>query len=158
MGRNREVIEARTQHWVSVAEEYAKSKFNGENPEHISIALILFSHSPYDYYQVLAALGEREAIYVQIDEDIQDLSKCIAIIQKLAAMMNQNNWDRNDLEDALSFLFSGNSFILNVFETELNTSKTEEDVFTERVDFIQDISQYIQDPPVVSDEVREQDE
>ena len=158
MGRNREVIEARTQHWIDVAEEYAKSKFNGDNPEHISIALNLFSHSPYDYYQVVAALGEREAIYVQIDEDIDDLTNCIAIIQKLAAMLRQNNWTNNELEDALSFLYSGNSFIKNVFETEINKDKTEEDVFSERVDFIQDISQYIEDLPEASREIGEQDE
>ena len=134
---------------------YAKEKFNGNNPEHISIALNLYTH---DYYQVVAALGEREAIYVQIDEDIEDLSKCIAIIQKLAAMMCQNNWTRNDLEDALSFLFSGNSFIENVFVTELNAGKMQDDVFKERVDFIQDISQYIEDLPIASGEVGETNE
>ena len=155
MGRNRDIVEARTQYWIEIAEEYAKSKFNGDNPEHITIALNLFSHSPYDYYQVVASLGEREAIYVQIDEDIQDLGKCIAIIQKIATMMAQNNWVRDDLEDALSFLFSGNSFIENVFETELNAGKSSDDVFTERVDFIQDISQYIEELPESSQEVGE---
>ena len=32
MGRNREVIEARTAYWMSIAEQYAKSKFNGDHP------------------------------------------------------------------------------------------------------------------------------
>jgi hypothetical protein len=158
MGRNKEIIDARTRHWATVAEEYAKSKFAGDNPEHVSLAMNLFNESSYDYYQIVAALGEREAIYEQIDEDIEDLSKCIAIIQKLAAMLGLNNWSVKDLEDAIKFLFSGNSFVRNVFETEIKSTIPADDMFADRVDFIQNIGQYVEELPISSVEVGETNE
>ena len=152
MGRNREVIEARTAYWMSIAEQYAKSKFNGDHPEHISIALNLFNESTYPYYQIVAALGEREAIYEQIDQDIEDLCKCMDIIKRIASMLRQNSWTVNDLEDAISFLFSGNAFVRNVFDAEISGGIDGDDMFKDRIDFIQNISQHIQDLPEESEE------
>jgi len=158
MGRNREIIEARTQHWMDVAEEYAKAKFEGKNPEQISIALNLFNESPYPYYMIVGGIGDRAGIHAQIDSDIEDFSKCLHIISKLAAMCATNNWTPDDLGDAVKFLFSGNNFVESIFEGELNAAKSDENIFLERVDFIQYAGQYLEDLPEDSVKLGEQDE
>lgn len=155
MGRNREVIEARTAYWMEIAENYAKEKYSGSNPEHISLALNLFKQPTYGYYQVVASLGDRQAIREQIDADIEDLSKCVLIIKKLGAMLGANGWDIEDLQDAIAFLFSGSPIIRGIFDKEMGKLTHGQDIFNDRLDFIQDISQYIEDLPDASEEVRE---
>lgn len=157
MGRNREVIEARTAYWMEIAENYAKEKYSGTNPEHISLALNLFKQPTYGYYQVVASLGDRQAIKDQIDADIEDLSKCVLLIQKIAAMLRTNGWNIEDLKDAVGFLFSGSPMIMGIFEKELGILENDADIFSDRLDFIQDISQYIEDLPESSLDVREQE-
>ena len=152
MGRNREVIEARTAYWMEIAENYAKEKYSGSNPDHISLALNLFKQPTYGYYQVVASLGDRQAIREQIDADIGDLSKCIIIIKKLGAMLGSNSWEIEDLQDAIAFLFSGSPMIKGIFDKEMGRQTHGQDIFNDRLDFIQDISQYIEDLPDESEE------
>jgi len=151
------VIEARTAYWMEIAENYAKEKYSGSNPEHISLALNLFKQPTYGYYQVVASLGDRQAIKDQIDADIDDLSKCVLIIQKMAAMLRMNEWNIDDLKNAMAFLFSGSPMIMGIFEKELGILEEGADIFSDRLDFIQDISQYIEDLPESSVDVREQE-
>ena len=157
MGRNREVIEARTAYWMEIAENYAKEKYSGSNPEHISLALNLFKQPTYGYYQVVASLGDRQAIKEQIDSDIEDLSKCVLIIQKIATLMGSNGWSIDDLSAAIGFLFSGSPMIMGIFEKEIGNLQHDSDIFSDRLDFIQDISQYVENLPESSLDVREQE-
>jgi hypothetical protein len=152
MGRNREVIEARTAYWMEIAENYAKERYSGRNPEHISLALNLFKQPTYGYYQVVASLGDRQAIKEQIDTDIEDLSKSILIIKKLGTMLGSNGWDVEDLQNSMAFLFSGSPMIRGIFDKELGKLNHDQDIFNDRLDFIQDISQYIEDLPDTSEE------
>ena len=43
MGRNRDMMNHRLGHWEKVAEEFARAKFRGEDPEHVTILLDLLS-------------------------------------------------------------------------------------------------------------------
>ena len=89
---------------------------------------------------------------MSIDSDIEDLSKCVLIIKKLGAMLGTNGWDVEDLKDAIAFLFSGSPMIRGIFDREMGKLTHDQDIFNDRLDFIQDISQYIEDLPESSEE------
>lgn len=137
---------------MEIAENYAKEKYSGDNPEHISLALNLFKQPTYGYYQVVASLGDRQAIKEQIDADVEDLSKCVLIIKKLGAMLGANAWSIEDLQDGLAFLFSGSPMVRAIFDKEMSKNIHGQEIFNDRLDFIQDISQYIEDLPESSEE------
>ena len=74
------------------------------------------------------------------------------MIKKLGAMLGTNGWDIEDLQDAIAFLFSGSPMIRGIFDKEMGKLTHDQDIFSNRLDFIQDISQYIEDLPESSEE------
>ena len=75
----------------------------------------------------------------------------------MAALMGSNGWIIDDLSAAIGFLFSGSPMIMGIFEKEIGNLQHDSDIFSDRLDFIQDISQYVENLPESSLDVREQE-
>ena len=146
MGTNRDMINHRLAHWRDVAEQFARAKFSGENPEHITILLDLLSDGHYPYLSTLASLGDRDLIKEQIDLDVASMQKAVEIIRNIALLCANKGWTESEFAKAMALLFSGSPIIEELFEAELNNDGSIVCADTEtRVEQVRYVGQYLQD-------------
>ncbi len=151
MGRNRDMMNHRLGHWEKVAEEFARAKFRGEDPEHVTILLDLLSEGSYPYLRTLASLGDRELIRQQIDIDVASMQKAVSIIRSIAVLCANKGWSEQEFASAMSLLFTGSPIIEELFDAELNSNKLPDSDDKTRVERIRYVGQYLQDLDVTSD-------
>ena len=151
MGRNRDMMNHRLGHWEKVAEEFARAKFRGEDPEHVTILLDLLSEGSYPYLRTLASLGDRELIRQQIDIDVASMQKAVSIIRSIAVLCANKGWSEQEFANAMSLLFTGSPIIEELFDVELNSNKLPDSDDKTRVERIRYVGQYLQDLDVTSD-------
>lgn len=150
MGRNRDMMNHRLGHWEKVAEEFARAKFRGEDPEHVTILLDLLSEGSYPYLRTLASLGDRELIRQQIDIDVASMQKAVSIIRSIAVLCANKGWSEQEFASAMSLLFTGSPIIEELFDAELNSNKLPDSDDKTRVERIRYVGQYLQDLDVTS--------
>jgi len=152
MSLNRDMVNHRLDHWEKVAEEFARAKFRGENPEHISILLELLSDGSYPYLRTLASLGDRDLIKQQIDLDLASMQRAIEIIRNVAYLCAQKEWKEKDFAHAMMLLFGGSPIIEELFDAELYKDKEISNADTQnRVEQVRYVGQYIQDLDIPRD-------
>lgn len=152
MGRNRDMMNHRLSHWEKVAEEFARAKFRGEDPEHVTILLDLLSEGSYPYLRTLASLGDRDLIREQIDVDVASMQKAVSIIRSIAVLCANKGWSEQEFASAMSLLFTGSPIIEELFDAELNSNKLPDSDDKTRVERIRYVGQYLQDLDVTSDD------
>jgi len=152
MGRNREQVNHRLAYWTQVAEEFARAKFKGENPENFTILLDLMSNGDYPYLRTLAALGDRDLIREQIDIDVSSMKKAIEIIRNVALLCANKGWSEEEFGEAMSLLFSGSPIIEELFDSELESDKSHASDGKTRIERIKYVGQYLQDLDMPSNE------
>ena len=150
MGRNRDMMNHRLGHWEKVAEEFARAKFRGEDPEHVTILLDLLSEGSYPYLRTLASLGDRELIRQQIDIDVASMQKAVSIIRSIAVLCANKGWSEQEFASAMSLLFTGSPIIEELFDAELNSNKLPDSDDKTRIERIRYVGQYLQDLDVTS--------
>jgi len=151
MGRNRDMMNHRLGHWEKVAEEFARAKFRGEDPEHVTILLDLLSEGSYPYLRTLASLCDRELIRQQIDIDVSSMQKAVSIIRSIAVLCANKGWSEQEFASAMSLLFTGSPIIEELFDAELNSNKLPDSDDKTRIERIRYVGQYLQDLDVTSD-------
>lgn len=151
MGRNRDMVNHRLDHWEKVAEDFARAKFRGENPEHFTILLDLLSDGSYPYLRTLASLGDRDLIRQQIDIDVASMQKAVSIIRSIAVLCATKGWSEEEFASAMGLLFAGSPIIEELFEAELNRDSDISNADTQnRIEKVRYVGQYLQDLDVTT--------